>query len=187
LRRAREKMSNGLSARHFRVSRHATLIHLLMTRVEITTSLGPFTLELYTAHAPKTCHNFVELARRGYYDGTIVSFWLLGEDFTLCAGTVLIFPCMPACRPGIGASVGGLNFYKRARTLQTPAVTRVGRGRAAHLRPFLSLAWRRTLIYPTPLPPCTSIVPPHHPGLHDPGRRPDGNRPGWGVRLGRQV
>ena len=45
-----------------------------MTRVEITTSLGPFTVELYTAHAPKTCHNFVELARRGYYDGTIVRF-----------------------------------------------------------------------------------------------------------------
>jgi len=45
-----------------------------MTRVEITTSLGPFTLELYTGHAPKTCHNFVELARRGYYDGTIVRF-----------------------------------------------------------------------------------------------------------------
>ena len=45
-----------------------------MTRVEITTSLGPFTVELYTAHAPKTCHNVVELARRGYYDGTIVRF-----------------------------------------------------------------------------------------------------------------
>ena len=49
-----------------------------MTRVEVTTSLGPFTLELYSAHAPKTCHNFVELARRGYYDGTLVSFAFAG-------------------------------------------------------------------------------------------------------------
>lgn len=30
-------------------------------------------LQLYQKHAPKTCKNFLELARRGYYDGTIVS------------------------------------------------------------------------------------------------------------------
>jgi peptidyl-prolyl cis-trans isomerase-like 1 len=44
--------------------------------VELTISLGSVqqhvTLELYVNHAPKTCHNFLQLARRGFYDGTIV-------------------------------------------------------------------------------------------------------------------
>ena len=44
-------------------------------RVAVETSMGSFTLELYTRHAPKTCQNFVELARRGYYDGTVVRFF----------------------------------------------------------------------------------------------------------------
>lgn len=30
---------------------------------------GQITLELYTEHAPKTCNNFYELAKRGYYSG----------------------------------------------------------------------------------------------------------------------
>lgn len=29
--------------------------------------------QLYQKHAPKTCKNFLELSRRGYYDGTVVS------------------------------------------------------------------------------------------------------------------
>ena len=32
---------------------------------------GTFEVELYYKHAPRTCRNFQELARRGYYDGTI--------------------------------------------------------------------------------------------------------------------
>ncbi len=44
-------------------------------RVELQTSMGSFAVELYTRQAPKTCKNFVELARKGYYDGTIVSSW----------------------------------------------------------------------------------------------------------------
>ena len=35
--------------------------------------MGSFAVELYTKQAPKTCKNFIELARKGYYDGTIVS------------------------------------------------------------------------------------------------------------------
>ena len=34
--------------------------------------MGTFEVELYVKHAPRTCKNFVELARRGYYNGTIV-------------------------------------------------------------------------------------------------------------------
>lgn len=42
-------------------------------RVEIRTSMGSFEVELYVKHAPRTCKNFLELARKGYYNGTIVS------------------------------------------------------------------------------------------------------------------
>lgn len=42
-------------------------------KVEINTTMGSFMVELYINHAPKTCKNFMELAKRGYYDNTIVS------------------------------------------------------------------------------------------------------------------
>ncbi|PHH72374.1 hypothetical protein CDD80_4574 [Ophiocordyceps camponoti-rufipedis] len=55
--------------------------------VVLETTMGPLTLELYDQHAPKTCQNFVTLARRGYYDATpfhriIPSFMIQGGDPT---------------------------------------------------------------------------------------------------------
>jgi hypothetical protein len=41
-------------------------------QVQIDTSMGSFTVELYYKHAPRTVKNFVELSKRGYYDGTKV-------------------------------------------------------------------------------------------------------------------
>mmetsp|Transcript_20567 Transcript_20567/g.64714 ORF Transcript_20567/g.64714 Transcript_20567/m.64714 type:complete len:192 (+) Transcript_20567:312-887(+) len=38
--------------------------------VVFETSIGAFSVELYGRHAPRTCKNFRELARTGYYDGT---------------------------------------------------------------------------------------------------------------------
>lgn len=43
----------------------------MTTKVEIQTNLGTFSVELYEQHAPKTCYNFAELAKQGYYDNTI--------------------------------------------------------------------------------------------------------------------
>lgn len=40
-------------------------------RVEVKTSMGTFTLELYPDKAPKTVANFLQYARSGFYDGTI--------------------------------------------------------------------------------------------------------------------
>jgi cyclophilin family peptidyl-prolyl cis-trans isomerase len=40
-------------------------------RVEVKTSMGSFTLELYPDKAPKTVANFLQYARGGFYDGTI--------------------------------------------------------------------------------------------------------------------
>ena len=38
--------------------------------VSVDTSMGEITVELYWRHAPTTCRNFAELARRGYFNGT---------------------------------------------------------------------------------------------------------------------
>lgn len=39
--------------------------------VVLETNMGTITVELYFKHAPATCKNFSELARRGYYNGTV--------------------------------------------------------------------------------------------------------------------
>lgn len=46
--------------------------------------MGNFTVELYWKHAPKTCRNFAELARRGYYNDTV--FHRIIPDFMLQGG-----------------------------------------------------------------------------------------------------
>jgi hypothetical protein len=56
--------------------------------VQVDTSMGSFEVELYHRHAPKTVKNFLELCKRGYYDGTKVAGW----------------PAAPAARRG-GAAV----------------------------------------------------------------------------------
>ncbi|XP_024003819.1 peptidyl-prolyl cis-trans isomerase CYP18-2 isoform X1 [Eutrema salsugineum] len=39
--------------------------------VTLETSMGPFTVEMYHKHSPRTCRNFIELSRRGYYDNVL--------------------------------------------------------------------------------------------------------------------
>lgn len=39
-------------------------------KVELQTTIGSFVVELYVDHAPRTCKNFLELSKRGYYNGT---------------------------------------------------------------------------------------------------------------------
>ncbi|PSS23592.1 Peptidyl-prolyl cis-trans isomerase [Actinidia chinensis var. chinensis] len=52
--------------------------------VTLETSMGSFTLEMYYKHAPRTCRNFIELARRGYYDN--VKFHRIIRDFIVQGG-----------------------------------------------------------------------------------------------------
>ncbi|KAI1199102.1 peptidyl-prolyl cis-trans isomerase-like 1 [Nemania serpens] len=59
----------------------------MTTNVSLETSMGTITVELYTAHAPRTCENFRALASRGYYDGVVFhrvipSFMVQGGDPT---------------------------------------------------------------------------------------------------------
>ena len=46
--------------------------------------MGEFTVELYWKHAPNTCRNFAELARRGYYNG--IKFHRIITDFMIQGG-----------------------------------------------------------------------------------------------------
>eukprot|EP01108_Squamamoeba_japonica_P010057 TRINITY_DN9693_c0_g1_i1.p2 TRINITY_DN9693_c0_g1~~TRINITY_DN9693_c0_g1_i1.p2 ORF type:complete len:160 (-),score=28.77 TRINITY_DN9693_c0_g1_i1:23-502(-) len=52
--------------------------------VEIETPIGTFRIELYWQHAPKTCKNFFELAKKGYYNN--VEFHRIIADFMLQTG-----------------------------------------------------------------------------------------------------
>lgn len=56
----------------------------MATFITLETSLGSLELELYTQHAPRTCKNFTELCRKGYYDGTI--FHRIIKDFMVQGG-----------------------------------------------------------------------------------------------------
>lgn len=53
-------------------------------QVEMQTSIGTIIVELYVKHAPKTCKNFRELARRGYYNNTVCHRII--KDFMIQAG-----------------------------------------------------------------------------------------------------
>merc|ERR1739848_332443 len=46
--------------------------------------MGEFVVELYWKHAPMTCRNFAELARRGYYNETV--FHRIIRDFMIQGG-----------------------------------------------------------------------------------------------------
>ncbi|CAD6896769.1 unnamed protein product [Tilletia controversa] len=52
--------------------------------VILQTSMGAITVELYWRHAPRTCANFYQLAKRGYYNGTI--FHRIIPDFMIQGG-----------------------------------------------------------------------------------------------------
>lgn len=56
-------------------------------QVTLNTTMGTITLELYTQHAPKTCDNFLQLVKSGYYVDTIFhrvisGFMIQGGDPT---------------------------------------------------------------------------------------------------------
>ncbi|KLO07337.1 cyclophilin-like protein [Schizopora paradoxa] len=52
--------------------------------VVLETSMGDIQIELYYLHAPKTCKNFAELAKRGYYNNVI--FHRIIQEFMIQSG-----------------------------------------------------------------------------------------------------
>lgn len=66
--------------------------------MQIDTSMGSFTVELYYKHAPRTVKNFLELSKRGYYDGTKVRKQLKSLEAAGCPmGCRLINPTCLGC------------------------------------------------------------------------------------------
>ena len=55
-----------------------------MARATIHTNHGPVELELFSDDAPKTVDNFVDLARKGFYDGVV--FHRVIPDFMIQGG-----------------------------------------------------------------------------------------------------
>ncbi|KAG6554256.1 hypothetical protein Mapa_004172 [Marchantia paleacea] len=53
-------------------------------QVCLNTTMGDIVVELYVKHAPKTCRNFIELSRRGYYED--VRFHRVIKDFMAQTG-----------------------------------------------------------------------------------------------------
>jgi len=70
-------------------------------QVVLETSMGEIVIELYWNHSPKTCRNFAELVRRGYYDNTI--FHRIIGDFMVQGGD-------PTGTGRGGSSIYGKNF-----------------------------------------------------------------------------
>ncbi|KMZ60300.1 Peptidyl-prolyl cis-trans isomerase [Zostera marina] len=56
----------------------------VVPEVTLETSMGPVRVEMYCKHAPKTCRNFLELSRRGYYDN--VKFHRIIKNFIVQGG-----------------------------------------------------------------------------------------------------
>ncbi|KAN0076815.1 Cyclophilin-like domain containing protein [Tylopilus felleus] len=55
-----------------------------MDSVVLETNMGDIQLELYWDHAPKTCKNFTELTKKGYYNGVL--FHRIIADFMIQSG-----------------------------------------------------------------------------------------------------
>ena len=55
-----------------------------MTKATIATDKGAIEIELYTKSAPKAAANFIELARKGFYDGVV--FHRLVPGFVIQGG-----------------------------------------------------------------------------------------------------
>merc|ERR550514_1295728 len=69
--------------------------------VVLYTSMGEIEVELYWQHAPRSCQNFLELAKRGYYDNTL--FHRIVAGFVVQGGD-------PTGTGRGGESIYGANF-----------------------------------------------------------------------------
>ncbi|PRP73511.1 peptidyl-prolyl cis-trans isomerase, cyclophilin-type [Planoprotostelium fungivorum] len=84
-------------------------------QVHLQTTMGDLSVELYWDHAPKTCKNFAELARKGYYDGLI--FHRIIKDFMVQGGDPT------------GTGRGGESIYgKKFEDEITPELKHTGAG-----------------------------------------------------------
>jgi peptidyl-prolyl cis-trans isomerase-like 1 len=77
--------------------------------------MGTMSVELYWNSAPKTCQNFAELARKGYYNNTL--FHRIIADFMVqgfvCKSFHLLNPLLFKGGDPTGTGRGGTSIYGR--------------------------------------------------------------------------
>ena len=74
-------------------------------QVILDTTIGSITVELYYKQAPKACRNFIELARKGYYNNVVVR--ALGLRTVSAARQWFAFTIFAACQWSV------LRFHRR--------------------------------------------------------------------------
>lgn len=146
---------------------------------------APSCPQLYQKHAPKTVKNFLELARRGYYDGTVVRGGMPSN--CMCP-----WQCMGLLVPGLLRQRSGArrrHAFKLGRCMM-PSHRAADRGWQAAcpcaldqlLLPNPCCCWHPFACFRPRssqlalLLTCAQLffcpahaVPPHHPLVHDPG------------------
>lgn len=78
--------------------------------VLLNTTFGPIKIELYHREAPKTCRNFIELCKHGYYDGVLFYVCNTRKDLTYWSQRVAKdFMCQTG--DPLGDGTGGQSIY----------------------------------------------------------------------------
>ncbi len=101
--------------------------------VLLHTTLGPLELELYYLHAPKTCQNFFELSKKGYYDG--LTFHRVIKEFMAQGGD-------PSGTGRGGSSIWGGKFEDEITRYETKCFERffkIARARMAKTEEEMSV------------------------------------------------
>jgi hypothetical protein len=77
--------------------------------VELITSHGTLRVTLFCKDAPKTCRNFIELCKNGYYDGVIFHVSappVRQRPLALASRPSLAWTLRDAAQPGAAAGAG---------------------------------------------------------------------------------
>lgn len=116
-------------------------------QVEIKTSMGSFTLELYADKAPKTVDNFLRYTKDGFYNGTvfhrvIANFMIQGGGFTPDMKEKVTRP--PIQNEAPEGSLAGLR-----NSVGTIAMARTGDPHSATAQFFINVKDNPMLDYPS--------------------------------------
>ncbi len=118
--------------------------HAANPMVEIKTSQGDMTLELYPDKAPETVRNFLDYVRAGFYDGTV--FHRVIDGFMIQGGGFdTAFNQKPTRKPIRNEAANGLK-----NEIYTVAMARTGEPHSATAQFFINVQDNAFLNYRSP-------------------------------------